>query len=409
MKRREFFELIGLGTGFTLLKSTSQSLIKERTTSDKKIIIGSLDPWIEVNLNNIESNIEKLKKLVKVPLMAVIKANAYGHGLIEIGKFLESKGINWLMVGKLQEAISLRKNGIKCKILNFGAFSKMDCKEIIKWNISQCVFTDEVKSLNEIARKLSKKAKVHVHIDTGLGRVGVPYYKALDFIKKISVLPNIEIEGISTALTEEYEFDREQLKRFDEVCSLAYKNGIHLGLRHAASSDAILLHPKSYYDMVRPGITIYGYYPSDKTQIEDKLNLKPALKLKAKVIYVKELMPGESLSYHRKFIAKKKELIATIGTGYSDGYPPASANRGFVIIKGEKYPVIASVTANHMMVNLKHNKNIKIGDEVILINDKKKSGCTAYEVGKWCNISVYKLLISLNPLLPRKYIYKNEV
>ena len=404
MKRREFFELITIGSGLTFLNSIPKNIL-----GGKKIAIGSLDPWIEVNLNHIELNIKKIKEVVKVPLMAVIKANAYGHGLIEIGKFLEKKGVNWLMVGKLQEAIALRKSSVNCQILNFGPFSKLDCEEIINWNISQSVFTDEVENLNEIARKFRKKAKIHVHIDTGLGRVGIPYYKALKFIEKISSLSNIKIEGISTVLTEEYEFDREQIKRFQEVCSLAEKKGIFLGLKHVASSDAIFKHPRFYFDIVRPGITIYGYYPSDKTQKEDKLKLKPALKLKAKVIYIKELLPEESLSYHRKFIAKKKELIATIGTGYSDGYPFKTANKGYVIIKGEKYPIIASITANHMMVNLNYNKGIKIGDEVILINDEKESKCTAYEIGKWSNMSVYKVLISLNPLLPRKYIYKNEI
>jgi len=409
MKRRQFFELIAIGSGLNFFDSISKNLLKEKILEEKKLIIGSLDPWIEVNLNHIEWNIKKLKEFVKVPIMAVIKANAYGHGLIEIGKFLEKKGIKWLMVGKLQEAIALRVRGVKCRILNFGPFSKLDCKEIIKWDISQCVFTDEVETLNEIAQKFRKKAKIHIHVDTGLGRIGVPYHKALKFIEKVSSLSNIKIEGISTALTEDKEFDKEQLKKFREICSIAERKGIFLGLKHAASSDAILEHPHSYFDMVRPGITIYGYYPSDKTQKEDKLKLKPALKLKAKVIYTKELLPGESLSYHRKFIAKKKELVATIGIGYSDGYPFKAAGKGYVIIQGEKYPIIASITANHMMINLNYNKNIKIGDEVILIDDEKKNGCTAYDIGKWCNISVYKLLISLNPLLPRKYIYKNEV
>ncbi|MCP2604796.1 alanine racemase [Candidatus Aminicenantes bacterium AH-873-B07] len=405
MKRRKFFELIGLSTGASFL-----DLIKEHTISkrskEEKLIIGSLDPWIEVNLNHIAWNIKQIKKLVKVPIMAVIKANAYGHGLLEIGKFLEEKGIKWLMVGKLQEAIMLRKEGIKCRILNFGPFSKLDCEEIIKWNICQSVFTNEVEDLNEIARKFRKKGEVHIHVDTGLGRIGIPYYKALQFIQKISLLPYIKITGVSTTLTEDFEFDKEQLKRFQEVCSLVEKKGIFLGIKHAASSHAILKHPESYFDMVRPGITIYGYYPSAQTQEEDKLKLKPALKLKAKVIYVKELLPGESLSYHRKFIAKKKELVATIGIGYSDGYPYKSAGKGFVIIKGKKYPIIASVTANHLMINLNYDKSIKIGNEVILINNEKVYGCTAYEVGQWSDMSVYKILISLNPLLPRKYTHE---
>jgi alanine racemase len=402
MKRREFFELLGVSTGLTFSKLTRKYPL-ERSRNNRETI-GSFDPLIEINLNNIHWNIKKIRKLVKVPIMAVVKANAYGHGLIEVGRFLERKGIEWLMVGKLQEAVVLRKEGVKCSILNFGPFSKEDCEEIIQWEISQSVYTEEARYLNEISSKLNKKARVHIHIDTGLGRIGIPYYKALPFIERISRLPNLIIEGISTTLSEDKEFDLEQLKRFRDVCSLTTKRGISTGLRHAASSDGILSQPQSYLDMVRPGITIYGYYPSLKTQKEDRLSLKPALKMKARVIYMKDLLPGESLSYHRTFIAQKKELIGTVGAGYSDGYPFQLANKGFVLIRDKKFPIIASVTANHLMVNLTNNRNIRIGDEVILINDDKKKGITADEVGELSGISVYKVLIGLNPLLPRKYI-----
>ncbi len=402
MKRRKFIGLMSLSPGIAF------SHLIQTDKQNKKFInnkfAGALDPWIEVNLNHISWNIDQIRKLVKVPIMAVIKANAYGHGLVEVGKFLEKKGIKWLMVGKLQESIKLRENGVKCQILNFGPFSKEDCEIIINYNISQSVYTEEAIYLNEIASRLNKRIGVHIHIDTGLGRVGIPYYKAVPFIEKISGLSHLKVLGVSTTLSEDKEFDLEQLKRFNEVCFLAKEKGIFLGMRHAASSDGILNYSQSHLDMVRPGITIYGYYPSPKTQGENRLNLKPALKLKARVAYVKDLFPGESLSYHRQFVAQKKELIATAGIGYSDGYPFQLANKGYVLIKNKKYSIVSAVTANHLMINLNNNKNVHIGDEIILINDNKSRGVTADELSELSGISVYKILIGLSPLLPRKYI-----
>lgn len=399
MKRREFFELFGIS--FAPLIHIEGG--KSESEPEVRIPRGSMDPWIEVNLENIAWNLKKIKELVKVPVMAVIKANAYGHGLAEIAKFLEKEKVEWLMVGKIEEAVTLRKSGIKCPILNFGPFSKEDCEMILKENFSQSVYTDDVFYLSELASKLGKKGKVHIHIDTGLGRTGIPYRQALPFIEKISKLKGIKIEGMSTDLTEDTEFDREQVKRFDEICSSARERGVSIGLRHTASSDGILNLKESHFDLVRPGITLYGYYPSPQTQKEDRLSLKPALSLKAKVIYVKELLHGESLSYHRTFVAQKKELVATIGAGYSDGYPPQLTGKAEVLIKNKRFPVIATVTANHIMVNLKNDSEIKVGDDVTLIG-REKDEPTAFELSELSGLSVYKIFIGLNPILPRNYI-----
>ncbi|MFQ6082150.1 MAG: alanine racemase [Candidatus Aminicenantia bacterium] len=404
MKRRNFLKLAGLSSLGLIAKRNFEGKELSDLEEKENKSCGSLDPWIEVDLKHIAWNLSQIRRLVQVPIMAVVKANAYGHGLVKIAKFLEKNGINYLMVGKCEEAVELRKNGVRCPILNFGPFSKEDCLEIIKLGISQSVFTDQALALNEIAARLKKKAKVHIHFDTGLGRVGIPHYQAIPFIEKVSSLSHLMIEGISTTLTEDKDFDQEQLRRFFEMCGSAQRKGIALGLRHVASSDGILNHPQSYLDMVRPGITIYGYYPSPQTQREDRLKLKPALKFKAKVVFIKDLLPGESLSYHRKFTAREKELIATVGVGYSDGYPYQLADRAEIVIKNKKYPVIAAVTANHLMVNLKNDREIKIGDEVVLISDQRDRRITADELAALAGTSVYKILIGLNPLLPRRYI-----
>lgn len=399
MKRRDFLGAGSLVPWFDFKKGPQE-------TPEKTISKGSMDPWIEVNLDNISWNIKRIKEFVKVPIMAVIKANAYGHGLVEMAKFLEREGVEGLMVGKIEEASKLRRSGIRCPILNFGPFSKEDFEIILTEDFSQSVFTDDVFYLNEKALKLKKIGRIHLHVDTGLGRTGIPYRKALSFIAKVSSLSNLKIEGISTDLSEDTEFDLEQLKRFQEICTSAKNKGISVGLRHAGSSDGILNLKESHLDMVRPGITIYGYYPSSRTQKEDLLRLKPALSLKAKVIYVKELLPGDSLSYHRTFIAHKKELVATIGAGYSDGYPTQLAGKAEVFIKNKLFLVIATVTANHIMVNLKNEGNIKIGDEVILI-DNKREGPNAFELSQLSGLSVYKILIGLNPTLKREYVRSN--
>jgi len=407
MKRRNFIKAMGIGPLAAFSPLETKGFFQDEQIEKKKKendIASEMDAGVEVNLDYIAWNFGQIKKHVKVPIMAVVKANAYGHGLVKVSKSLEKAEVDWLMVGKLQEAIELRRAEIRSPVLNFGPFLKQDCEEIISRHISQSVYTDDARYLDEIALKLKKKASVHIDVDTGMSRTGISHDQALPFIEKIASLSHTEIEGISTTLTEDPDFDQEQLKRFLDVCSVAEKKGIRLGLRHASSSAGILNSSQFLLDMVRPGITLYGYYPNSKTQKEDLLNLKPALKLMARVIFIKDLFPGDSLSYHRVIKAQKKMKVATVGIGYSDGYAPQLGGKGFVLIKNKRYQVLEAVTANHTMIDLKNDPEIQIGDEVTLIDSRKESGLTADVLAELCGVSDYKLLISLNPLLPRKYV-----
>ncbi len=362
------------------------------------------DPWIELDIHNLTWNLKRIREVAKVAVMAVIKANAYGHGLEETAKFLEKAGIDFLMVGKIQEAHLLREKGISVPILNFGPFNKEDAEVIIRQNISQSVFDEKAADLNQTAFKLEKKAKVHIHVDTGMGRMGISYRQALPFIEKLSGMKGLLIEGVSTTLTEDDEFDREQLKRFRSLYQKAEKKGFSLGLKHAASSDGILDLPSSHLEMVRPGITLYGYYPSEKTQKEDRLSLKPVLQLKSRVVDVKTLWPGDSASYHRKYKALKKEKIAIVPVGYSDGYPSNVIGKASFLIKEKRYPLIAAVTANHCTLLLDEHSSVSPGDEVVLLGHQGKEKITADEIASWAGVSPYKILIGLNPLLPRKTV-----
>jgi alanine racemase len=399
MIRRNFLKTIGTGS----LAALYSGKPKEAAPANQAKIgrDGRMDSWVEIDLASIGWNFLRVKRHANVSVMAVVKANAYGHGLVEVSKTLEKAGADWLMVGKLREGIALRDAGISCPILNFGPWAPQESSELIERNISQSVSTEDASFLQEAASKLKKRASVHVDIDTGMGRTGIPYDKALPLIERIASFSRVQIGGICTTLTEDPEFDREQVRRLLDVCSSAKKKGIALGLRHASSSAGLLTSAEFSLDMVRPGITLYGYYPNARTQKEDVLSLRPALKLKARVVFLKDLAPGDSLSYLRAFKASKKMRVATVGIGYSDGYPPELGGKGFALIRGRKFPMLKAITANHAMVDLGDDREVEIGDEVVLMDSTPGSGMTADALAEQCGISDYRILIGLSPLLLR--------
>lgn len=371
--------------------------------------MSTFDPWIELDYDNLGTNLDRVREISQVPVMAVIKAEAYGHGLVNTAKYLENRKVAAVMVGKKSEAFRLRRAGIRLPVLNFGPFGEDDAEGLVESDISQSVFTPEVHDLAEAAERMGRRAGVHIHIDTGMGRAGVPFQSAYSFIEDISRRKSLRIEGISTTLTEDPEFDRIQLRRFLALCSQAGKTGIDLGIRHAASSGGLMTLPAAYLDMVRPGITLYGYYPSDETQEEDRSGLRPVLSLKSRVHSVKTLRPGDSVSYHRAYKAVRKERIALITMGYSDGYPSQAAAKAHVLIGGRRSRIIGGVTSNHTLALLDDDRSVSPGDEVVFIGHQGEERITAFQVAKWAGISVYKVLIGLNPLLPKKGIGSHPV
>jgi alanine racemase len=361
------------------------------------------DPWLEIDSSALRVNLDKIRQLVNRPIMAVIKANAYGHGLLKTAEALEKAGADSFMVGKLDEAMELRQSGIKAPILNFGGFSEDEAEALIQNNISQSALDDRMILLDRAAGRSGKKAKIHIHIDTGMNRMGVPFRKASAFIEKAAELKEIVIEGISTTLTEDKEFDQEQLAGLENIRIQAARHKINTGYLHAASSAGIMASPSSWLDMVRPGILFYGYYPNDKTQQEDRLDLKTVLQLKCRVAMVKDLEPGDTVSYHRIYKAYERGKIAVLPLGYSDGLPIDLSKEPNVLIRGMRYPLVAAVTANHAAVCLPASCGVQAGDEVVLIGSQGKERITAHEMGRKSGRSVYKILIGLNPLLPRVY------
>ncbi len=363
-------------------------------------------PWLQINLDAVAWNLARIRKLVGGrPVMGVIKCNAYGHGLVGLGRFLEAQGIAALAVVSVAEALALRHAGVRCPILNLGPFSAAEAVELVRAGVSQSVYTEQFSDLAASARKLGLKAKVQVKIDTGLGRVGVPHYRALPLIRDIASDDAIAIEGVFTSLTEDEDFDREQLRLFLEICETARAEGIDLGLRHAASSAGILSFPAAHLDMVRPGITLYGHYPSEKARLERKVELRPAMQLKAPVLYVKRLRPGDGVSYHKAFVAQRETNVATLGIGYSDGCPQQLAGSGYTLIGGRRRPMIAAVTSNHASANLEDAQDVQVGDEAVIFGSQGGEEISAEEVAAIAGVSIYKLLIQMNPLLPRRVLH----
>lgn len=392
ISRRGFLTLAGTAPlALALPKHVLRGAITKPVTS-----AGCFDPWIEINLDNLAWNLSQVRRRVSNrPVMVVIKANAYGHGLVGVAQFLERQNVRHFAVGKVQEAVSLREKGITSTILNFGPFSGEEAVQLVELDVSQSVYTDAVDMLAEAARRLNKRAKVHIKVDTGLGRVGVPYYEAGPFIERVASISETQIEGIFTTFTEDPEFDRVQLDRFLQVCDAAAQKGISLGLRHAASSAAVATFPESFLDMVRPGDAIYGLEPLPN------LDPRPVMSLKTRVIYVKRLRPGDAVSYHRRFTAERETLVATLPLGYSDGYPPQAVEKGQVLIQGRRWPLIAAVTANHSTVDVTGAEALKIGDEVVLFGKQADEELTIGELADWAGSSVYKVAIGMSPTLPR--------
>jgi alanine racemase len=243
---------------------------------------------------------------------------------------------------------------------------------------------------------------LHICVDTGIGRVGVPYYQAAPLVRDLAPRKSVQIRGTMMTFTEDAELDREQIRRFQETCAALEKEGIALGKKHAASSFALFQHADAFFDMVRPGMAIYGIYSENELRNTSVMDLRPALSLKARVIYVKKLRRGDSAGYNRAYIAKDEVWVATLPVGHADGWPRTAAKGAKVRINGHLYPVVASVSASHCILEIGSEERVKIGDAATLFDWEQ--GSRPEDISEACGASVYDLTMHLNPLLPRRIV-----
>ena len=364
----------------------------------------SFDPWVEIHRENLRHNVAEISRRVSGrPILAVIKNNGYGMGVTNIAQLLEPQSeIFGFAVVKLHEAFSLRDAGIRKPILLLGPFDEQNLTDAVARDILPMVYTPVGPALDKIATKAQKPVSLHVCIDTGIGRVGVPYFQAAPLVRDLAARKSVRIQGTMMTFTEDPDFDKEQLGRFNETCAAFEKEGIALGKRHAASSFPLFQHPDAFFDMVRPGMAIYGIYSENEFRRMGIMDLRPALSLKARVIYAKKLRKGDSAGYNRAYMAKDDVWVASIPVGHADGWPREAAKGAKVRINGDLYPVIASVSASHTIVEIGREEKVKIGDVVTFFD--AQPGSRPEDISESCGASVYDLTMHLNPLLPRRIV-----
>lgn len=400
--RRSFLEA---GLGLPLLLDAAPSLAaasqRPETTASKD---SSFDPWIEIFPENLRHNVQEISRRVAArPILAVIKNNGYGFGVTNVAHLLEPQfEIFGFAVVKLHEAISLRDAGVRKPILLLGPFDENNLADVVARNVMPMVYTALGSPLDKIAAKTQKPIPLHICIDTGIGRVGVPYQQAAPLVRDLASHKSVQIQGTMMTFTEDPDFDKEQLRRFNETCSSFESQGIALGKKHAASSFTLFQHPDAFLDMVRPGMAIYGIYSENEFRHTGVLDLRPGLSLKARVIYVKKLRKGDSAGYNRAYLAKDDVWVATLPVGHADGWPRVAAKGAKVRINGDLFPVIASVSASHCILEIGSEQRVKIGDVATFFDSQP--GSRPEDVSESCGASVYDLTMHLNPLLPRRII-----
>jgi alanine racemase len=364
----------------------------------------SFDPWIEVNRANLQHNVAEISRRVgSRPILAVIKNNGYGLGVVNAGQLLEpSSSIAGLAVVKLHEAMSLRDAGIRKPILLMGPFDERNLADLVARDITPMVYTPIGPALDRIAAARQRPSPLHVCIDTGIGRVGVPFRQASPLVRDLAGRSSVRIDGVMMTFTEDPEFDGEQLSRFKTLCEALATSGVKLGRKHAASSFGLFQRPDAFLDMVRPGMAIYGVYSEPEFRRAGTLDLRPALSLKARVAYVKQLPKGDSAGYNRAYMAKDDVWVATLPIGHTDGLPREAAQGARVRINGARYPIVATVSASHCIVEIGAEPRVKIGDEATIFDWQE--GSRPEDVNEACKTSVYDLTMHLNPLLPRRIV-----
>ncbi len=363
---------------------------------------------IEVDLSKIGHNLLQVRTLTApgVKVMGVVKANAYGHGIVDVARYLESKQIDILGVAFVQEAVTLRDAGITKPILVFYGAMEDDFPLFVKHNLELTVASyEDASSLNDFLKAHNSKVKVHLKTDTGMGRIGVQYNSAAVLAERIARLPNIELTGVyshlATSEGDDPEYVGLQLERFHSVIENLKKKGIEIEDIHIANSGGIMHYPESHFTMVRPGIMLYGYPPGDK--VPGSNTLRPPLSLRSKVGFVKDVGPDVSISYGRKFTTSQHTRIGTIPIGYADGYNRLLTNTSEVLIRGRRYPVVGTVCMDQIMVDLGNNSEVTAGDNVTLIGKDGNDAITAWELARHTGTIPYEILTSLSTRVPRIY------
>lgn len=379
--------------------------------------------WAEIDLKAIAHNIHELRRITNPDsrLMAVVKANAYGHGSVEVARYALDNGAGFLGVARIEEAILLREKNIDAPILIFGFTQPNFYENILKYNLIQTVCSySSAESLSSFALSRNRKIKIHIKIDTGMGRIGIlpdcfrDYNKngikpesALTEVGSITRLSGIEAEGIYThfSMADSYDksFTTKQFEIFTEFISYLKLKGVEFELKHAANSAGIIDMPETHLDMVRAGISMYGLYPSEEVK-KDKISLLPAMSLKAVIAQVKDVSSGFKVSYGAKYETTGPTTIATVPVGYADGYSRLLSSRGHMLVHGRKVPIAGHVCMDLTMLDVGDIPGVKQGDEVVIFGKQQESSIAVDEIASMLKTINYEIVTSISERVKRVYL-----
>ncbi|HBF38076.1 MAG TPA: alanine racemase [Firmicutes bacterium] len=364
--------------------------------------------WIEINLAAIRHNLQEIRRLVgpAVDILAVVKAEAYGHGAVPVARTAIASGASWLGVAMPEEGIALRKAGIETPILIFGPIQPDQVGPVVEYGLTVALCNwESAMAMSRQAVQTGKPALAHIKVDTGMGRVGIKPEQAVDFMGKVKELPGIHATGIfshmATADEKDKNYAKSQIQVFISVIEALKKRDLLPPKVHLANSAGIMELPESYFNMVRPGIILYGLYPSNEVD-RNKALLEPALTLKARITFVKRVPTGSGISYGQRYHTQKESTIATIPIGYADGWSRMLTNKAEAIIKGKKYPIVGSICMDQCMIDL-GDDTAEIGDEVVLIGKSGTEIISADFLAEKLGTINYEVTCMLSNRLPRIY------
>lgn len=371
--------------------------------------------YAEIDLSALKHNYGLIRSTIPrdTEILAVVKADAYGHGFMDISRELENLGIDAFGVAFLAEGIQLRKSGSDKPILLLGGIYPGQERKCIGFNLSTTIFSlEQAVALNQAASsgKLFRPAQVHLKVDTGMGRLGIPYSEVPQFLAELKKLPNIALEGVISHFASADELDESgryftqlQAERFSWVLDEVRTAGFTPRYIHIANSAAALLRDIPGCNLIRPGIAMYGALPS--ADFQGKLDLKPVMRLKSQIAMLKWVEPGSTVSYARRFTAGRRSLIASVPVGYADGYPRALTNRGEVLIRGQRAGVAGTVCMDWIMLDVTGIEGVAVGDTVTLMGPDDSGGCIhAEELAAWADTIPYVIFCGISKRVPRVYI-----
>lgn len=367
--------------------------------------------WAEINLDNLAHNIRQIRKRLKpgINLMAVVKADGYGHGAEEVARLALTEGCQWLGVAHPEEGVALRRQGIEAPILILGPDLISSLPLYFQYDLIPSLSCWEwAQAFSQEAVKQDKVLNVHIKIDTGMGRLGFLYFTdPVDTIKKIASLPGLKIQGLYTHFSSADEpdatFTLEQWQRFESILTACQRKGIKIEMSHAANSAGILYYPCSHAALVRLGISLYGYFPSQSLTVAG-VDLKPVLALKSRLAFLKNVPPRYPVSYGRTFYTRHHAVLATVPIGYADGLNRRLSNSGFALLRGKKVPIVGRICMDQTVLDVTAVRDACLGDEVVFYGNQGDETISVDDVAQQLNTVSYEVLCAVGKRVPRVYI-----